>query len=170
MKCYTSRHFAVLPLDVVHKLLSVENNNNYDLNFQGRTALWDSILLFCHRIKVGYGGIVRGIHLGSSALSILPVLDLETEDWVLVREAAFCLQYDSQRWHQAQRTHQYMLWLCLSVQKLCSTLGIHLIWELWLITLFHAADLLRWIILGTPPPRLMSIDFGLLGFQLISIF
>ncbi|XP_040991817.1 transmembrane protein 209 [Juglans microcarpa x Juglans regia] len=49
-------------------------------SLQGRTALWDSILLFCHRIKVGHGGIVRGIHLGSSALSILPVLDLETED------------------------------------------------------------------------------------------
>lgn len=48
-------------------------------SLQGRTALWDSILLLCHRIKVGYGGIVRGMHLGSSALSILPVLDLETE-------------------------------------------------------------------------------------------
>ncbi|KAJ1424316.1 Cytochrome B561-related [Sesbania bispinosa] len=30
---------------------------------QGRTALWDSILLLCHKIKVGYGGIVRGMHL-----------------------------------------------------------------------------------------------------------
>ncbi|KAM3692302.1 hypothetical protein ACJW31_08G078200 [Castanea mollissima] len=49
-------------------------------SLQGRTALWDSILLLCHRIKVGYGGIVRGMHLGSSALSILPVLALETED------------------------------------------------------------------------------------------
>lgn len=48
--------------------------------FQGRTALWDSILLLCHRIKVGYGGIVRGMHLGSSALSILPVLESENED------------------------------------------------------------------------------------------
>lgn len=50
------------------------------LSLQGRTALWDSILVMCHRIKVGYGGIVRGIHLGSSALSILPVLDSETQD------------------------------------------------------------------------------------------
>ncbi|XP_024026345.1 transmembrane protein 209 [Morus notabilis] len=47
---------------------------------QGRTALWDSILLLCHRIEVGYGGIVRGMHLGSSALSILHVLDSEMED------------------------------------------------------------------------------------------
>ncbi|XVE59790.1 hypothetical protein DITRI_Ditri05aG0075400 [Diplodiscus trichospermus] len=46
-------------------------------SLQGRTALWDSILLLCHRIKVGYGGIVRGMHLGSSALNILPVLDPE---------------------------------------------------------------------------------------------
>lgn len=49
-------------------------------SLQGRTALWDSILLLCHRIKVGYGGIVRGMHLGSPALSILPVLDPETKD------------------------------------------------------------------------------------------
>ncbi|XP_068662540.1 uncharacterized protein [Aristolochia californica] len=46
----------------------------------GRTALWDAILLLCYRIKVSYGGVVRGLHLGSSALSILPVLDTETED------------------------------------------------------------------------------------------
>lgn len=49
-------------------------------SFQGRTALWDSILLLCHRINVSYGGIVRGMHLGSSALSILHVLDSEAED------------------------------------------------------------------------------------------
>ncbi|OVA18116.1 Cytochrome B561-related [Macleaya cordata] len=49
-------------------------------SLQGRTALWDAILLLCHRIKVDYGGIVRGMHLGSSAYSILPVLDSETED------------------------------------------------------------------------------------------
>ncbi|KAL6967303.1 hypothetical protein U1Q18_033107 [Sarracenia purpurea var. burkii] len=49
-------------------------------SLQGRTALWDSILLLCHRIKVAYGGIVRGMHLGSSALGILSVLDPETED------------------------------------------------------------------------------------------
>ncbi|KAK2968972.1 hypothetical protein RJ640_012426 [Escallonia rubra] len=49
-------------------------------SLQGRTALWDSILLFCYRIKTDYGGIVRGMHLGSSALSILPVLDQEPED------------------------------------------------------------------------------------------
>lgn len=46
---------------------------------QGRTALWDSILLLCHRIEVGYGGVVRGMHLGSPALSILSVLDSETD-------------------------------------------------------------------------------------------
>ncbi|KAI3461453.1 hypothetical protein Pfo_018116 [Paulownia fortunei] len=48
--------------------------------FQGRTALWDSMLLLCYKIKVSYGGIVRGMHLGSSALGILPVLEQETED------------------------------------------------------------------------------------------
>ncbi|XP_058227529.1 uncharacterized protein LOC131335968 [Rhododendron vialii] len=50
------------------------------LSFQGRTALWDSILLLCHRINVACGGVVRGMHLGSSALGILPVLDPETEE------------------------------------------------------------------------------------------
>lgn len=47
---------------------------------QGRTALWDSILLLCYRIKVAYGGIVRGMHLGSSALAILPVFESEDDD------------------------------------------------------------------------------------------
>lgn len=50
------------------------------LSLQGRTALWDSILILCHKIKVGYGGIVRGMHLGASALSILPVMETESED------------------------------------------------------------------------------------------
>lgn len=49
-------------------------------SLQGRTALWDAVLLICHRIKVDYGGIIRGLHLGSSALSILPILDSETEE------------------------------------------------------------------------------------------
>lgn len=49
-------------------------------SLQGRTALWDSILLLCHRIKVAYGGVVRGTYLGSSALGILPVLDPEIEE------------------------------------------------------------------------------------------
>ncbi|XP_031485848.1 uncharacterized protein LOC116254540 [Nymphaea colorata] len=49
-------------------------------SIQGRTALWDAILLLCHRIKVGYGSVVRGVHLGSSALNILPILDLEADD------------------------------------------------------------------------------------------
>ncbi|KAF8396620.1 hypothetical protein HHK36_018244 [Tetracentron sinense] len=49
-------------------------------SLQGRTTLWDAILLLCYRIKVGYGGVVRGLHLGSSAFSILPVLDSEIED------------------------------------------------------------------------------------------
>ncbi|KAK4356412.1 hypothetical protein RND71_025383 [Anisodus tanguticus] len=46
----------------------------------GRTALWDSILLLCYKIKTGYGGLVRGMHLSSSALGILPVLDSEKDD------------------------------------------------------------------------------------------
>lgn len=49
-------------------------------SLQGRTALWDSILLLCYRIKVAYGGIVRGMHLGSSALAIFPVLESEDDD------------------------------------------------------------------------------------------
>ncbi|KAH9606678.1 hypothetical protein KSS87_014887 [Heliosperma pusillum] len=47
---------------------------------QGRTALWDSILVLCYRIKMGYGGFVRGIHLGSSALNLMPVLESEEEE------------------------------------------------------------------------------------------
>ncbi|MCL7022770.1 hypothetical protein MKW94_010232 [Papaver nudicaule] len=49
-------------------------------SLQGRTALWDAILLFCHRIKADYGGIVRGMHVSSAAYSILPILESETED------------------------------------------------------------------------------------------
>lgn len=48
-------------------------------SLQGRTALWDALLLLCHRIKVGYGGIVRGVHLGSSAFNILPILESNDE-------------------------------------------------------------------------------------------
>uniref|UniRef100_A0A1J3DPQ1 Transmembrane protein 209 n=1 Tax=Noccaea caerulescens TaxID=107243 RepID=A0A1J3DPQ1_NOCCA len=47
---------------------------------QGSAALWDSMLLMCHRIKVGYGGVVRGMNLASSALDILQVVDSETDD------------------------------------------------------------------------------------------
>lgn len=63
-----------------YMLLGWLKKNFFVIYFQGRTALWDSILLLCHRIKVGYGGVVRGMHLSSSAFSILPVLELETED------------------------------------------------------------------------------------------
>ncbi|CAH9109001.1 unnamed protein product [Cuscuta epithymum] len=49
-------------------------------SLQGRTAVWDSILILCYRIKVGYGGVVRGLHLGSSALDILAILDAKPED------------------------------------------------------------------------------------------
>ncbi|KAJ6827696.1 uncharacterized protein M6B38_366445 [Iris pallida] len=48
-------------------------------SLQGRTALWDALLLLCHRINHAYGGIVRGVHLGSSALNILSVLDSNDE-------------------------------------------------------------------------------------------
>ncbi|KHN05723.1 Transmembrane protein 209 [Glycine soja] len=48
-------------------------------SLQGRTALWDSILLLCHKIKIVYGGVIRGMHLGASALSILPVMEAEYE-------------------------------------------------------------------------------------------
>ncbi|PKA67089.1 hypothetical protein AXF42_Ash004580 [Apostasia shenzhenica] len=46
---------------------------------QGRTAIWDAILLFLHRIKTSYGAVVRGVHLGSSAFNILPLLESGTE-------------------------------------------------------------------------------------------
>lgn len=49
-------------------------------SLQGRTALWDSTLILCHRIKLAYGGIVRGMHLGSSALAVLPIFQPESED------------------------------------------------------------------------------------------
>ncbi|XP_022949224.1 transmembrane protein 209-like [Cucurbita moschata] len=49
-------------------------------SLQGRTALWDAILLLCHRVKVGYDGIIRGMHLGSSALRVHPVLNSEPVD------------------------------------------------------------------------------------------
>lgn len=65
------------------------SSNIWIFVFQGRTALWDSILILCHRIKYGYGGIIRGMHLGSSALCILPVLDSESEDWELTRHPTF---------------------------------------------------------------------------------
>ncbi|XP_066388971.1 uncharacterized protein [Miscanthus floridulus] len=48
-------------------------------SLQGRTALWDAILLLCHQINVGYGGVVRGIHIGSSALNLQSVIDSESE-------------------------------------------------------------------------------------------
>ncbi|CAN6320386.1 unnamed protein product [Urochloa humidicola] len=48
-------------------------------SLQGRTALWDAILLLCHQINVGYGGVVRGIHIGSSALNLLSVIDSDME-------------------------------------------------------------------------------------------
>ncbi|KAL4576917.1 hypothetical protein LXL04_013018 [Taraxacum kok-saghyz] len=44
-------------------------------SFEGRTALWDSVLVVCHKIRSDYGGVVRGMHLGSSALGILSILD-----------------------------------------------------------------------------------------------
>ncbi|XWS52697.1 hypothetical protein CRYUN_Cryun11dG0093000 [Craigia yunnanensis] len=61
-------------------ILAIYWEKKMQFSLQGRTALWDSILLLCHRTKVGYGGIIRGMHLGSSALNILPVLDPENED------------------------------------------------------------------------------------------
>ncbi|XP_020526683.1 transmembrane protein 209 isoform X1 [Amborella trichopoda] len=49
-------------------------------SLQGRTALWDVLLLLCHRIKVGYGGIVRGMPLSSLAFNIHPIIEMEIED------------------------------------------------------------------------------------------
>nr|XP_043631363.1 transmembrane protein 209 [Erigeron canadensis] len=49
-------------------------------SFEGRTALWDSVLLLCHKIKTDYGAIVRGTHLGSSALGILPIFVEENSE------------------------------------------------------------------------------------------
>ncbi|KAG0611946.1 hypothetical protein M758_7G178800 [Ceratodon purpureus] len=47
-------------------------------SLQGQTALWDSILLLCYRIKIAHGGVVRGISLGSPAYNLLPVLEPTT--------------------------------------------------------------------------------------------
>ncbi|KAK1421613.1 hypothetical protein QVD17_24088 [Tagetes erecta] len=49
-------------------------------SFEGRTALWDSILLLCYKINRDYGGIVRGMHLGSSAVDILSILEEENSE------------------------------------------------------------------------------------------
>lgn len=51
-------------------------------SIQGRTALWDAILLLCHRIKVAHGGMVQGINLGSSAFNILSVLETQSQGYV----------------------------------------------------------------------------------------
>ncbi|KAJ4793072.1 hypothetical protein LUZ62_044318 [Rhynchospora pubera] len=48
-------------------------------SLQGRTAFWDAILLFCHKINEDYGSVVRGVQLGSTSLNLLSVLDLDTE-------------------------------------------------------------------------------------------
>ncbi|XWS28424.1 hypothetical protein CRYUN_Cryun25bG0067600 [Craigia yunnanensis] len=61
-------------------ILALYWEKKLQFSLQGRTALWDSILLLCYRTKVGYGGIIRGMHLGSSALNILQVLDPENEE------------------------------------------------------------------------------------------
>lgn len=60
-------------------IFSLYWDKKLQFSLQGRTALWDAILLLCQRIKVGYDGIVRGVHLGSSAFGIFPILDSETD-------------------------------------------------------------------------------------------
>ncbi|XP_020574426.1 uncharacterized protein LOC110020612 [Phalaenopsis equestris] len=60
-------------------IFSLYWDTKLQFSIQGRTALWDAILLLCHRIKVGYDGVVRGVHLGSSAFNILPIFDSETD-------------------------------------------------------------------------------------------
>ncbi|KAL2653617.1 hypothetical protein R1flu_021745 [Riccia fluitans] len=48
-------------------------------SFQGRSALWDAILLLCYRIKIAHGGVVRGVNLGSPAFNLLSVLEPSPE-------------------------------------------------------------------------------------------
>ncbi|KAJ3682821.1 hypothetical protein LUZ60_013048 [Juncus effusus] len=48
-------------------------------SLQGRTAFWDAILLMCYKINEDYDGVVRGVHLGSPALNLLPVFDSDSE-------------------------------------------------------------------------------------------
>ncbi|KAJ3699496.1 hypothetical protein LUZ61_003201 [Rhynchospora tenuis] len=48
-------------------------------SLQGRTAFWDAILLFCHKINEDYGSVVRGVQLGSTSLNLLSVIDLDSE-------------------------------------------------------------------------------------------
>eukprot|EP00250_Pteridium_aquilinum_P017111 c23458_g1_i3 orf=864-2675(+) len=47
---------------------------------QGRTALWDAVLLFCWQIKTAHGGVVQGINLGSSAFNLLSVFETSKGD------------------------------------------------------------------------------------------
>ncbi|KAF3331734.1 transmembrane protein 209 [Carex littledalei] len=54
-------------------------NKKLQFSLQGRTAFWDAILLFCHKINEDFGSVVRGVQLGSPALNLLSVLDLDTE-------------------------------------------------------------------------------------------
>ncbi|KAI5057591.1 hypothetical protein GOP47_0027606 [Adiantum capillus-veneris] len=49
-------------------------------SLQGRTALWDAVLLICYRIKTAHGGVVQGINLGSSAFNLLSVLETPEGD------------------------------------------------------------------------------------------
>eukprot|EP00897_Mesotaenium_endlicherianum_P010300 jgi/Mesen1/9299/ME000060S08731 len=42
---------------------------------QGRTALWDALVLLCHRIRVAHAGVVRGVALDSPSLNLLPVIE-----------------------------------------------------------------------------------------------
>lgn len=62
-----------------HPIFALYWDKKPQFSLQGRTAVWDSILLLCNRVKTAYGGVVRGMQLSSSALEISSVLDSGTE-------------------------------------------------------------------------------------------
>ncbi|XP_047332481.1 uncharacterized protein LOC124936069 [Impatiens glandulifera] len=58
-----------------HPIIALYWDKKPHFSLQGRTAVWDSILLLCNRVKTAYGGVIRGMQLSSSALEISSVLD-----------------------------------------------------------------------------------------------
>lgn len=87
---YSEKHVAVLPnapeaipggacvLAVgkqIPPVFALYWDKKLQFSMQGRTALWDAVLLLCHRIQIAHGGVVRGISLGSPAYNLLSVLE-----------------------------------------------------------------------------------------------
>ncbi|KAL3685531.1 hypothetical protein R1sor_003553 [Riccia sorocarpa] len=61
-------------------VLALYWDKKLQFSFQGRSALWDAVLLLCYRVKIAHGGVVRGVNLGSPAFNLLAVLDPSPEN------------------------------------------------------------------------------------------